>query len=645
MADRIPAENPTEAEQKLLTAAADGTLADLQPGEIGIDDLDGGAGWDISRQIRASLLADLLTGTQCPCPGGKSPRMVRLRGARITGALNLEAATLTCPLLLEACYIDEPVVLTGATAHTIQMVSCRLPGLIADQLRTTGDLWLWKTVFTANSEVRLLGARVAGRLIMSGTHLTNPGGLALVADGLSVEQDMLCGEGFAAEGEIRLPGAGIGGALDMNGACLTNPGGTALLGNWLTVGRSATCGNGFTAAGMISLGAARIGSELYMSGAHLANPGGIALKANRLTVGDDMTCKDGFSAEGEINLSGAHVSGELSMTGAHLANPGGAALDGENLTVQGLMACGGGFRAEGEIRLPGAHISGQLDMSGAHLANPEGRVLYADELTVDRGMFCSEGFTAEGEMRMIAARIGGRLAMTGARLANPDGWALNLEAAEMATLILRPRQPPAGHVCLADAKAGKFYDDPARWPASFDLEGFEYGAFGNGDVSSRLRLKWLARNAGGYVPQLYDQLADVYRRAGDEQAARRVAVAKQWHRRRWFNPLNWLWYATVGYGYRTWLTGIWLAALVGLGTWVFSGAYPAHMKAISINPPPFHAPVYALDILLPVIGLGQKTAWQPQGSAYLYWSWAMTVAGWILATAVVAGLTGILKRD
>lgn len=42
--------------------------------------------------------------------------------------------------------------------------------------------------------------------------------------------------------------------------------------------------------------------------------------------------------------------------------------------------------------------------------------------------------------------------------------------------------------------------------------------------------------------------------------------------------------------------------------------------------------------------LGQKSAWEPQGNA-LYWSWALTGAGWVLTTAVVAGLTGILKRD
>jgi hypothetical protein len=211
--------------------------------------------------------------------------------------------------------------------------------------------------------------------------------------------------------------------------------------------------------------------------------------------------------------------------------------------------------------------------------------------------------------------------------------------------LLLSRKRPDGEIDLTNAKVGGFFDYQEGWPAVLCLWGFAYDSLENQHINARARLQWLKRTPGRFTPQLYDQLAEAYRRAGDEPAARTVAVAKQWRRRNAFNPLNYLWYATVGYGYRTWLAGIWLAALVVLGTWVFSGAYPGHMIAISSHPPAFHAAGYALDLLLPVIGLGQKSAWQPQGSALLYWSWGLTAAGWVLATAVVAGLTGILKRD
>lgn len=60
--------------------------------------------------------------------------------------------------------------------------------------------------------------------------------------------------------------------------------------------------------------------------------------------------------------------------------------------------------------------------------------------------------------------------------------------------------------------------------------------------------------------------------------------------------------------------------------------------------PAFHPPAYTLDVLLPILNLGQQDAWQPQGAA-LGWSWVLIGAGWVLTTAVVAGLTSILKRD
>jgi hypothetical protein len=53
---------------------------------------------------------------------------------------------------------------------------------------------------------------------------------------------------------------------------------------------------------------------------------------------------------------------------------------------------------------------------------------------------------------------------------------------------------------------------------------------------------------------------------------------------------------------------------------------------------------YALDVLLPNISLGQESAWIPHGWA-ARWTYGFILAGWVLTTAVVAGLTGVLKRD
>src|SRR5690606_4389000 len=102
-------------------------------------------------------------------------------------------------------------------------------------------------------ETRLFSAHITGQLIFNGATLTNPDGMALSADWLTVNGGMFCGEGFTATGEVGLIGANITGHLIFNGATLTNPDGTALTADGLTVNGGMFCGEGFTATGEVRL--------------------------------------------------------------------------------------------------------------------------------------------------------------------------------------------------------------------------------------------------------------------------------------------------------------------------------------------------------------------------------------------------------
>jgi hypothetical protein len=728
-------------EQQLLHAAATGTIVDLQTGDAQRDDPAHGMAWSAERTVRARVLIDLLTRQQTP-DGGRL-RAVKLRGARITGELDLEAAELVCPLLMADCLFEEPVNLCGATAPAIRLPGCHLPALTADQLRTIGDLALTDG-FTAQ-QVRMTGARIGGQLLFDGARLANPGGEALGCYGVTVGQDLFCRDRFTAEGEVNLGAARIGGQLILSQARLINPGGRALSAYALVVEQGMFCREGFTVEGEVFLPAARISGPLHLRSARLTNPAGRALFALRLTVDGDLHCDQGFVAEGEVHLRSATITGTLHMTRAQLSAPGATALEAARLTIAQDMFChdlsidgeirlpgariggrldltracltnpdataltadrltvddgvlGEGLTTEGEVRLAGAHIGGNLVLAGAHLTNPGGRALNADGLVVDQDIHATDGFTAEGENRLVGARVGGVLSFEAATLINPGRWALyafrlsaggglhcragfraegelllagaridgyldlsdstltepgrqalDLEGTTAVALVLRPRQRPDGGVDLTNARVKIFDDDPATWPASIRLRGFTYDSIGlRGDKADvRTRLRWLVRDPGGYAPQLYDQLAAAYRRAGDEQAVREVAVAKQRRRRAVQGNAgklaNWLLYLTVGYGYRTWLAAIWLAGLLALGTWVFTEAYPHDLTRIGAHAPGFNTLGYTLDVLLPIVDLGQQKAWQAHGAA-MYWSWAFMAAGWVLTTAVVAGLTGVLKR-
>jgi hypothetical protein len=466
-----------------------------------------------------------------------------------------------------------------------------------------------------------------------------------------VEGDVSFSNGFTAKGELRLADAKINGTLDFAAATLTKLESTALSASGLTVDGNMYCRDGFRASGELRLLGANISGHLGFASANLMNPQGNALSADRLTVKQGMSCHD-VTANGQVRLLGANISGQLNFTGGSLNNPQGVALSADSLSVDGGMVCRNGFTAMGQVSLLGANIKGPLNLNGASLSNPRRIALVADSLTAEHGIFCANGFTARGEVRLIGANIKGPLNFNGATLTNPNGFTLNAQYLRCSTIVLRTQEPPQGTVSLMNAQVDTFYDSEDSWPQSLRLAGFSYGALvATPDVGPKARLQWLGRDKDTYTPQLYEQLATFYRKVGRDDDARKVAITKQRRRR---STLSWpgkIWNSlldsTVGYGYQTWKAGVCLLVMVLLGWWIFDRAHSVHHLVAAKPPgqrPLFHAGAYALDLLLPFADLGYQSAWVAGGWArgcYLAWN----LAGWLLITAVVAALSGLIKRE
>ena len=267
----------TDTETKVWQAAATGTLVDLRVGDRKLDSPEGWAEWGTERTVRAEVIADLLIGSGKASSG--AVRGVRLQGARITGDLNLEAATLRCPLALLDCSFASAINLNEATAVSVRLSGSHVPTVCAQQLLTRGDLWLDKG-FSVLGEVELTSAHIGGQLDCTGGQFSNSGGVALSADELTIDGSLLCREGFSATGEIRLPGAHIGGVLDCIGGGFSNSGDPALTADRLTVAGGIFCRKGFVATGEVRLLNAHIGGQLDCTGGHFANAGGPALNAD-----------------------------------------------------------------------------------------------------------------------------------------------------------------------------------------------------------------------------------------------------------------------------------------------------------------------------------------------------------------------------
>ncbi|GAA0949212.1 hypothetical protein [Actinocorallia libanotica] len=336
----------TPAERRVWDAFPSGELVDLTPLDAAQTDQ-----WGPHRRVRAAVLVALLTGARGSEPG-QVPKL-QLRGAYVTGSLDLGHAHVGVPMMLTECVLAEQPRLYWAQLQTVQLVQCQMPGLDASGARVDGHLWLAGSVIT--SGVLLDGAHVGGILSLTGVQLTNPAGESLLADRLQVEANVYCDQGFLAEGEVRLPGARIGGQLIFRGATLRNSGGPALYASRLDVGANVFCDNGFTAEGEVRLRGARVGGYLSLVDARL-NHRGRALDADDLVVDIDVYCSSGFTCRGEASFAGAKIGGQLSFKGARLANPAGTALNVQRLSAEELL-----------LR-PAVPVEGVVDLSYAKIA-------------------------------------------------------------------------------------------------------------------------------------------------------------------------------------------------------------------------------------------------------------------------------------
>ncbi|MBO3752888.1 hypothetical protein J5X84_43145 [Streptosporangiaceae bacterium NEAU-GS5] len=388
-------------------------------------------------------------------------------------------------------------------------------------------------------------------------------------------------------------------------------------------------------------------------------------RAGRATV-DGLLDLSGSVVRHGVRLDNAHVTGQLRMSGARISAPSerisppseaGSTSPDYAIWAGGLRVEGGAFlrdlHTEGGLRLVGARFEGGLYAERAHIKGvqtrpetdaymrpPEPRAIVADHMSA-AGVEFGAGFTAEGTVRLRGARIAGVLSFDGAALTAPHRC-LHLSHMQVVELVLRPAKIE-GEINLAYSRIGVLADDASAYPGHVHLNGLVYESVrGPADVADRLRL--LARDPGGYRPQPFEQLAAFYRRVGHEGDARRVLLAKLRARRR---TLRWparvsgaLLDVLVGYGYRPWLAGIWAVLLLATGTAVF-GAVTPHQIGLDESRH-FNAFTYTLDLLVPVSVFEQRGAWEPVGWT-LWLANVLIGAGWILATALIAGGTRVLR--
>jgi hypothetical protein len=416
----------------------------------------------------------------------------------------------------------------------------------------------------------------------------------------------------------------------------------------------------------VRLEQAKITGQLSLQGA-VIGPGPVAVSAAGLSVVGGVTCA-GMTTTGSVRMEDCVITGSVDLAEAVITSPGPGALDLGNAQISGRLV-GRGIRVDGEMLLHDAHVT-RVELSAAQLHNPSGFALSAGGLTVSGGMFCTRRFTATGAVWLVGARLSANLALRNAELSNPGKVALNLTRATIGDfdgagmtctgrVTLNSARVSSGvdlagarldagpsqvALDLGHASIGVLRDDPECWPESLNPDGLTYQAL-EPQLPADQRLRWLARRPGSMVPQPYEQLASYYTGIGQPAQARRVQLARERLQRSGKRPLARTWSflqdVTVGYGYRPWRAVLWLGMLLAAGSSLYAVAPPPPLQAGAA--PHFNAVIYTLDLLLPVVDLGQKHAFNPAG-AEQWFSYFLTAAGWVLASTIAAGVARVLNR-
>ncbi|MEU7875675.1 hypothetical protein [Dactylosporangium sp. NPDC049140] len=617
----------------------------------------------------------------------------RIEGVHRTGESSAGAAVWLCDAEVGGRLLALDTVIDG--------------GVFANRIHVGGNVRL-AYGFTATGEIRLRGARVDGSFDLAGAHIAHPTsavdlGEAHIGGSIFIVPNARTRRPPRIAGRITLSNATIAGRLSIRDAHLRAADDDyAVVGRRLSIGGPLKLAGECRVAGGIDLSYARFTTVTVEPAAELAAPGRDALNLTSAEGRSHLVLEPGVTVDGAISVAGAHLRGDLVLRGVTLRSPrsdgalvsgAGATIDG-GVQLQGLRATGGflGFR--------GARIGGSINAGGAVLVNPGERTLGLRQATVKGSVRLMDGFRSNGFVALNRSVIEGRLNLRGGSFQcpgpsddNPAGHAIQTISTTVRSGVYLLWDHISPSVDFRGLATSVLDDDPDRWPERIIVSGMTYDRFGDLSFDRAARLRWLRRQSV-YDAEPYEQLAEVFRRHGYRGDAEAILIerrhqARRAGRRHRLAPrsiLDLLYGLLVGYGYRPGRT-VWflLALLVAVAASLYVPGVSATLRAtdprgntyavdgrlVTVDPadPPgpaadaapsagsprpdpcgdgqvrcFNPVLYAIDTVVPLISLGQRTTWYPSpharhGTLTEWWLNLATLAGWVLSSLYLLSFT------
>ncbi|NSX54242.1 hypothetical protein [Parasulfitobacter algicola] len=132
---------------------------------------------------------------------------LRLRGAWITGALDLQGCDLEHDITLTQCHLDSDISLVNTRLRGLHISGCLLKGMAADNASFAGSLYL-RSETRIEGEISLAGARINGDLQICAAHIEAPGQDAVFAPSLRVDGSVFLGNYPYSDGITSLVAVG-----------------------------------------------------------------------------------------------------------------------------------------------------------------------------------------------------------------------------------------------------------------------------------------------------------------------------------------------------------------------------------------------------------------------------------------------------
>lgn len=452
---------------------------------------------------------------------------------------------------------------------------------------------------------------------------------------------------LTVEGELRLNNLQLGRSLTFESCRFVEPGGQkpatfdvedssfsslelSACSLWKLSGRGVTVGSTLRirnceVASQIWLVDCRIGGSVSVSGTkiHALDAKENALNLYRAQIGGALYGDRGpsengedrqpFSADGRVRLIDASIDGVISLVGAQIANTGSTALSGDRLRAATLLLKGAGTRIEGRVSLVGAEFSTSVNLREASFVNPGRVALQLNGLRVGFRLRL-DPYVVDGSLRMRNARLGvftyGPLALSSCREVDSSG-------------------------------------------TTFDAVGYMDGpdSVELAPPSIEDLVSLLCERSTTPTSSCYQNLAAALRRQGEFQQARVVGIAGA-RANALAQPTPWRWLqriagAPFAYGFKPER-----ALAILLVTMVLLGLVVANSGGLMVANEPgrcgtthpcLQPAAYAVDVVLPIVDLGQDSSWHvDNSSAAGEWIqvlvWLSIASGWLASTAFVVAL-------